>query len=88
MKTIFDYKPTSKELTEIGFYSFVTLAAIGIAGDITENLYVEKVPADKAIFDIALLLEYRNLDASEFWEQIPELHDEYIRGFDYVEKAV
>ncbi|WP_160111031.1 hypothetical protein [Dysgonomonas sp. Marseille-P4361] len=83
MKTIFDYNPTSDELKAIGFYSFVTSGALGYAGEMTKEVYMQKVPQDKAIFDTALLLEYRNQDASELWAQIPEMHDEYVRGFDY-----
>lgn len=83
MKTIFDYNPTTDELNEIGFNSFVTLAALGVADVMTKDIYIQKVPQDKAIFDTALLFEYRNQDASEFWNQIPELYNEYVRGFDY-----
>ena len=83
MKTVFDYKPTTDELDDIGFNSFVTLAALGVTGDMTHDKYVENVSEDKAIFDIALLFELRNQDASVFWTQIPQLYDEYMRGFDY-----
>lgn len=83
MKTIFDYNPTSDELKAIGFDSFVTAGALGYTGAMTKDIYMQKVPQDKAIFDTALLLEHRDQDASELWAQIPELYDEYVRGFDY-----
>lgn len=85
MKTIFDYNPTSAELNEIGFYSFVTAGALGVSERMTKAVYIEHVPEDQALFDIALLLEARGLSATEIWAQIPDLYDEYVRGFDYIE---
>lgn len=83
MSTIFDYNPTPDELEAIGFDSLVTLSALSYIGTMTREVYLERVPLDKAILDIAILHEHRGQDASSFWAQIPDLHDQYVRGFDY-----
>ena len=83
MSTVFDYLPTETELNAIGFNSVVTWASLGIIENITKEQYISLVKEDKALFDIALLLEFRNQNASEIWAKIPDLHAQYLRGFDY-----
>ncbi len=84
MKTIFDFEPTGQELDALGFYSFLTSAALRHVGDMTKAVYLEKVDSETATFDVARLLELRGLDASEYWDKIPKRRDEYRRGFDYM----
>lgn len=84
MKTIFDFEPTGQELDALGFYSFLMSGALRHVGELTKDIYLQKVDSETATFDIARLLEIRGLDASEYWNQIPKRRDEYRRGFDYV----
>ena len=88
-KTIFDYNPTKQELYELGFGGFSTFLSTGITS-ITKEQYIEKIPADRALFDIAVLLEIRGETdkANDIWAQIPELHTEYKLGFDNEQKEL
>lgn len=82
MQTIFDYNPTNDELNAIGFFSFPTMISLCHVGEVTKEIYLSNIAPDKAIFDIAILHEHRKQDAATYWSQIPELHAEYVRGFD------
>ena len=89
-KTIFDFNPTEKELSDIGFGGFTTYLSTGISEGLTKEQYIEKIPEDRALFDIAILHEIRGEKdkANEFWAQIPQLYKEYLLGFDNEQKEV
>lgn len=72
METIFAHNPTPSELLELTGKS-----------DCTEKDYL-KDRSFFALLDIALLWDIReeNAEANKYWEQIPELAQEYRLGFD------
>ncbi|HMZ45990.1 MAG TPA: hypothetical protein PLU36_04240 [Chitinophagaceae bacterium] len=72
MDTIFDYNPTEQELVGL-FYK-------------TENEYKQNTSNDMIIADLAILFADRNQPqkANEYWAKIPELHQEFLLGFDDV----
>ncbi|MCH5305595.1 MAG: hypothetical protein J1E79_03855 [Rikenella sp.] len=74
METIFDHNPTPEELHAIGenFRS--------------REWYLTHVDRETAWFDLALLFQERGDAENETraWSHIPDRHDEYLRGFDYL----
>jgi uncharacterized protein (UPF0371 family) len=76
METIFDYNPTEQELVGI-YYK-------------TENDYKANTNNDMIIADLAILFADRNQQkkSNEYWAKIPELHQEFLLGFDNVEIPV
>jgi hypothetical protein len=75
METIFDYSPTEQELIGL-LYNL----------SITADEYKQTRANDFIIADLALLFEARNQQekANEYWAKIPDLHQEYLLGFDDV----
>lgn len=80
METIFDHNPTQ---TEIGNCYFVSFIKGNVSDSELKDAYVSEITEDKAIFDIAMLMEQRGQNPDDYWAKIPELHNEYLLGFDY-----
>lgn len=85
METIFDHNVTPKEIKHLDFLGEWACIRHGIDFDmpITPQSYKKQISKEGAIFDIAILLEHRGIDASKYWEMIPELAQEYRLGKDY-----
>jgi hypothetical protein len=87
MVSIFDYNITVQELKDIRFDSLSLCQKFGIEIDqpLTPQLYLQLVSQQNAYYDLALLFEFRDDQASadEFWAKLPEkLRYKYL-GFDY-----
>lgn len=85
METIFDHNITPDEL-EAGFlpYALEIRHGLDFPDPLTEQGYRDSITQEAAIFDLALLFEFRGDEgkAEEYFEQVPEKAAEYKRGFD------
>ena len=79
METIFDHNPTSAEISKCYFASFVLTK---VPASKVQETYLSEITKDKAIHDIAMLLELRGQNAFTYWLKIPELYNEHLLGFD------
>lgn len=92
MKTIFDYKPTDKELAELFRYdkdSEMMVYGFSIVPQPIDT-YNASTSKEEKILDLAQLLELRGQqsEADALWEQIPEIALQYRHGFDNVSVPV
>lgn len=76
METIFDFKPTPGELSDIRFDSFSMCLKFGIEVDkeLTPKIYKEVVSQENAYYDLAVLFEFRGDQdkANQYWAKLPK----------------
>ncbi|KGO89747.1 hypothetical protein [Flavobacterium suncheonense] len=91
METIFDHKPTHKELNDIRFdsLSFCQKFGIEITGTLTPELYKEHITEEFAYYDIACLFEFRGESdkAKSYWDRLPKEMAAGL-GNDYLVEAI
>lgn len=86
LETIFNYNPTSQELSDIRFDSLSLCLKFGIdiKEELTPAIYKKLISQENAYYDLACLFEFRKNKnkANQYWGKLPKTHKTNGLGFD------
>lgn len=77
MESIFDHSPSKEEIHNFTY-------------GLDKEAYLSLTALDLLIADIAILYADRgeDLKSTEYWQKIPDLHNEFLLGFDNVNQPI
>ena len=89
METVFDHNLTPDEIEELGFLASFSLSlrhGLEFPDPLTGTGYRNTISSEGVLFDLGLLYDYRGDETrrDSYWNQVPELAQQYRLGFDYV----
>lgn len=77
MESIFDHSPSKEEIHNFTY-------------GLDKEAYLSLTESDLLIADIAILYADRgdDLKSAEYWQKVPDLHNEFLLGFDNVNQPI